>query len=87
MEVPADPVPYSEPVYTDWSSVHCHANGMPVVYAVYTGMPLVYPVYTGMSLGGPVSICRVHQNTALHGNATGETLTIAAYTETPLEGL
>ena len=76
--------PYSEPEYTRWSSAHWNA----------IRMPLVDPVYTGITLGDPSYTCRVHQNTtgktvenALHWNAIGETLTIAAYTETPLVGL
>ena len=62
---------------------------------VYTGMPLVDPVYTGITLGDdPVNTCKVHWNTtgklswnSPHWNATGETLTFATYTGTPLEGL
>ena len=62
--------PYSEPVYTGWSSVHWNA----------TGMPLVDPVYTGIPLGDPANTCRVHWNTtgknlvetAPHWNAIGE---------------
>ena len=46
-------IPYPEPVYTGWSSVHWNA----------TGMPLVDPVYTGIPLGHPVNTCRVHWNT------------------------
>ena len=47
------PIPYPEPVYTGWSSVHWNA----------TGMPLVDPVYTGKPLGDPANTCRVHWNT------------------------
>ena len=46
-------IPYPEPVYTGWSSVHWNA----------TGMPLVDPVYTGIPLGHPANNCRVHWNT------------------------
>ena len=61
---------------------------------VYTGMPLVDPVYTGMSLeklswNSPTLECQWGNliETAPHWDATGETLTSAAYTGTPLEGL
>ena len=58
------------------------------------GMPLVDPVYTGIPLGDPSNTCRVHWTTigknlvktASHWDATGETLTFAAYTGTPLGG-
>ena len=63
-------IPYHEPVYTGWSSVHWNA----------TGMPLVDPVYTGIPLDHPANTCRVHWNTTgktylkqPHWNATGET--------------
>ena len=57
-------------------------------------MPLVDPVYTGIPLGDPTNIAGYTGialeklvETAAHWNATGETLTIATYTGTPLEGL
>ena len=65
------PYPYSEPVYTGWSSVHWKA----------TGMPLVDPVYTGIPLGHPANTCRVHWNT------TGKTLLKQPHTGMPLEKL
>ena len=46
-------IPYPEPVYTGWPSVHCNA----------TGMPLADPVYTGIPPGDPANTCRVHWNT------------------------
>ena len=46
-------IPYPEPVYTGWSSVHWNN----------TGMPFVDPVYTGIPLGHPANTCRVHWNT------------------------
>ena len=61
--------PYPEEVYTDWSSVHWNA----------TGMPLVDPVYTGIPLGDPANTCRVEHHwknlveAATHWNATRET--------------
>ena len=61
---------------------------------VYTGMPLVDPLYPGIPLGHPANTCRVLEHhwknlveSAPHWDATGETLTVAAYTGTPLEGL
>ena len=61
---------------------------------VYTGMPLVDPVYTGIPLeklswNSPTleSHLRNLFESAPHWDATGETLTSAAYTGTPLEGL
>ena len=51
--LPAVTIPYPEPVYTGWSSVHWNA----------TGMPMVDPVYTGIPLGHPANTCRVHWNT------------------------
>ena len=72
-------IPYPEPVYTGWSSVHWNA----------TRMPLVDPVYTGIPLGHQANTCRVHWNITgkTHWDASGETLTFATYTGTPLEGL
>ena len=61
---------------------------------VYTGMPLVDPVYTGIPLEKlswirPTLECHWRNlvESAPHWDATGETLTFAAYTRTPLEGL
>ena len=61
---------------------------------VYTGMPLVDPVYTGIPLekfswNSPTLECHWRNlvESAPHWDATGETLTFAAYTGTPLEGL
>ena len=61
---------------------------------VYTGMPLADSVYTGIPLDDPANIVG-HTGTPLEKlnetvplwNATGETLTIAAYTGRPLDGL
>ena len=64
-------IPYPEPVYTGWSSVHWNA----------TGMPLVDPVYTGIPLGHPANTCRVHWNT------TGKTWLKQPHTGMPLEKL
>ena len=36
-------LPYPEPVYTGWSSVHWNITGMPLVDPVYTGIPLGHP--------------------------------------------
>ena len=77
--------PYSEPVYTSWSSVHWNA----------TGMSLVDPVCRGIPLGDPANTCRVQLEnhwknlveTVPHWNATEEALTTTAYIKTPLEGL
>ena len=90
--------PYPEPVYTGWSSVHWNATGMPLVDPVYTGIPLGRPAntcrYTGtplekLSLNSPTLECHWRNlvESAPHWNATGETLTFAAYTGRPLEGL
>ena len=61
---------------------------------VYTGMPLVDPVYTVTPLeklcwNSPTLECHWRNliETVPHWNATGETLTVAAYPGTPLEGL
>ena len=61
---------------------------------VYTGMPLVDPVYTGIPLeelswNSPTLECHWRNlvESAPHWDATGETLTFAAYTGIPLEGL
>ena len=64
-------IPYPEPVYTGWSSVHWNA----------TGMPLADPVYTGIPLGDPANTCKVHWNT------TGKNLAETAHTGMPLEKL
>ena len=74
-----------EPVFTGWSSVRWNTTGMPLVDSVYTGIPQ----------GDPTNTCRVHWNTIekISWNCptvefhSGETLTIAAYTGIPLEGL
>ena len=79
---PEDHCPSPKPVHNSWSSVHCNA----------TEMSLVDPVYTGLPLGDPAYACRIHWNTteknlvetAPHWNVTGETVTIAAFTGTPL---
>ena len=73
--------PYPEPVYTGWSSVHWNATGWSSLHWDTTGRPSEY-------LQGTLE----HHwknlvETAPHWNATGETLTFAAYTETPLERL
>ena len=64
-------IPYPEPVYTGWSSVHWDA----------TGMPLVDPVYAGIPLGHPANTCRLHWNT------TGKNLVETAHTGMPLDKL
>ena len=78
------PIPYPEPVYTGWSSVHWNATGMPLVDPVYTGIPL-----EKLSWNSPTLECHWRNlvESAPHWDATGETLTFAAYTGTPLEGL
>ena len=76
------------PVYT----------GLPLVDPVYTGIPLDDPAntcrYTGtplekLSWNSPTLECHWRNlvKTTPHWDATGETLTFAAYTGTPLEGL
>ena len=77
-------IPYPEPVYTGWSSVHWNATGMPLVDPVYTGIPL-----EKLSWNSPTLECHWRNlvESAPHWDATGETLTFAAYTGTPLEGL
>ena len=77
-------IPYPEPVYTGWSSVHWNATGMPLVDPVYTGIPL-----EKLSWNIPTLECHWRNlvESAPHWDATGETLTFAAYTGTPLEGL
>ena len=77
-------IPYPEPVYTGWSSVHWNATGMPLVDPVYTGTPL-----EKLSWNSPTLECHWRNlvESAPHWDATGETLTFAAYTGTPLEGL
>ena len=78
---------YLEPVYTDCSSVHWKATGMPLVDPViYTWIPLGDPA----NIAGQGALEHHWKNlveTALHWNATGETPAIAAYTGTLLEGL
>ena len=76
--------PYPEPVYTGWSSVLWNATGMPLVDPVYTGMPL-----EKLSWNSPTLECHLRNlvEFAPHWDATGETLTFAANTGTPLEGL
>ena len=77
-------IPYPEPVYTGWSSVHWNATGMPLVDPVYTGTPL-----EKLSWNSPTLEChwRILVESAPHWDATGETLTFTAYTGTPLDGL
>ena len=72
------------PVYT----------GMPLVDPMYTGIPLGDPGYTGTPLekhrwNSPTLECHWRNlvESAPHWEATGETLTFAAYTGTPVEGL
>ena len=78
------PLPYPEPVYTGWSSVHWNATGMPLIDPVYTGIPL-----EKLNWNSPTLECHWRNlvESAPHWDATGETLTVAAYTGTPLEGL
>ena len=69
-------------MYTGWSSVYWNA----------TAMPLVDPVYSSNIRWFAQWYHGVHHwknliDTAPHWDATGETLTFAAYTGTPLEGL
>ena len=77
-------LPYPEPVYTGWSSVHWNATGMPLVDPVYTGTPL-----EKLSWNSPTLEChwRILVESVPHWDATGETLTFTAYTGTPLDGL
>ena len=90
--------PYPEPGYTGWSSVHWNSTGMPLVDPVYTGIPLGHPANTYRvhwntteknSWNSPTLECHWRNlvESAPHWDATGETLTFAAYTGTPLEGL
>ena len=73
--------PYSEPVYTGWSSLLWNATGMPLVDPVYTGRPNEYLQSTLEHHWKSLV------ETAPDWDATGETVTFAAYTGTPLEGL
>ena len=68
-------------MYTGWSSVHWNATGWPSIYWNTTGRTSEY-------LQGTLE----HHwknlvETTPHWDAIGETLTFAAYTGTPLEGL
>ena len=91
-------IPYPEPVYTGLSSVHWNATGMPLVDPVYNGIhwatERILAGYTGtplekLSWNSPTLECHWRNlvESAPHWDATGETLTFAAYTGTPLEGL
>ena len=70
-------IPYPEPVYTGWSSVHWNATGMPLIGPVYTGyhweIQQIFIGYTRTLLEKIVE-------TDPYWNATGQTLTIFAYT-------
>ena len=80
------------PVYTEMP-------GMPLVDPVYTGIPLGDPANTctcrvhwnttGKTWNSPTLECHWRNlvESAPYWGATGETLTFAAYTGTPLEGL
>ena len=60
-------IPYPEPVYTVWSSVHWNATGWPSVHWDTTGPPTEYL---------PGTLEHLWENlveTAQHWNATGET--------------
>ena len=91
------PYPYPEPVYTGWSSVHWNTTGMPLDDPVYTGIPLGHPANTcrvhwnttGKTWNSTTLECHWRNlvESGPHWDATGETLTFAAYTGTPLEGL
>ena len=74
-------LPYPEPVYTGWSSVHWNATGWPSVRWDTTGPPSEYLV------GTLEHHWKNLVESAPQWNATGETLTFAAYTGTPLGGL
>ena len=80
--------PYPEPVYTGWSSVHWNATGIhwmtQRILAGNTGTPL-----EKLSWNSPTLECHWRNlvESGPHWDATGETLTFAAYTGTPLEGL
>ena len=75
-------IPYPDQVYTGWSTVHWNAIDMLLVNTVYTGIPLDNPVKTSMVHW---TLMKNLDETYLHRNATGENLTILAYTSTPLE--
>ena len=47
-------LPYPEPVYTGWSSVHWNATRMPPVDPVYTGIPLGDPRILAGCTGTPL---------------------------------
>ena len=73
--------PYPQPVYTGWSSVHWNATGWHSVHWDATGRPSKY-------LQGTLEHhWKNSVESAPHWKATGETLTIFAYTGTPLEKL
>ena len=81
-------------LYDENTDVTLTLNQCTLAGPVYTGMPLVDPVYTGIPLeklswNSPTLECHWRNlvESAPHWDATGETLTFAAYTGTPLEGL
>ena len=88
-------IPYPEPVYTGWSSVHWNATGWPSSYWDTTGRPSEYLQGTlehhweKLSWNSPTLECHWRNlvENAPHWDATGETLTFVAYTGKPLEGL
>ena len=88
-------IPYLEPVYTGWSSVHWNATGWPSVHWDTTGRPsgclqgTLEHHWKKLSWNSPTLECHWRNliESAPRWDATGETLTFAAYTGTPLEGL
>ena len=74
-----------------WSSVHWNATGWPSVHWDTTGPSSEYLQGTleHHCKNSPTLECHWRNlvETAPHWDATGETLTFAAYIETPLEGL
>ena len=53
-------IPYSEPVYLGWSSVHWNAIGMPLVHPVCIGIPLGNPASTGRNNTGKTCLKLSH---------------------------
>ena len=92
-------IKYSSGSYLLYALLHLIYNSLTLSQCtlacpVYTGMPLVDPVYTGIPLeklsrNSPTLECHWRNlvESAPHWDATGETLTFAAYTGTPLAGL
>ena len=94
--------PYPEQVYTGWSSVHWNATGMPLECHWLVQCTLGYHWVTQRILAGctgtqleklswysPTLECHWRNlvESGPHWDATGETLTFAAYIGTPLEWL